>query len=216
MEAYVKADVGFEKKTLSVGDILADHATIKDAYIDVHSFKEVKIDTIITSAPFITARQAELPDSMKNQQLIRLKVQIGPGIKPGLVSETIRVRYTDSARPESKLYIYGIAVKDIDVTPLALTYIVVDTEVGERPQSRTLTVTNRVPDTKVKILKVSDPGGLLDYKVTEVDPGRTFKVIATLNEAKLAAGATIASNMIIGTDYPAMSEIKIPFRIERK
>jgi hypothetical protein len=216
VEAYIKADVGFEKTTLSVGDILADHQTIKDAYIDVRRFTGVQIDTIITSAPFITARQVELPDTAKDDQQIKLEVLIGPGIKPGLISETIRVKYKDSARPESKLYIYGIAVKDIEVTPLALTYIVLDTAVGEKPQSRTLKVTNHVPDTDVKILKVSDPGGLLDYKVSEVESGRTFNVIATLNEAKLAAGATIASNVIITTDYPAMPEIKIPFRIERK
>lgn len=216
MEAYVKSDVGFEKTTLSVGDILADHQTIKDVYIDVRGFKGVEIDTIITTAPYIKARQVALPDTAKNDQRIRMEVLIGPGLKPGLISETIRVKYKDSARPESKLYIYGIAVKDVDVTPLALTYIVVDTAVGGKPQSRTLTVTNRVPDTSVKILKVSDPGGLLDYKVTEVEPGRTFKVIATLNEAKLAAGATIASNVIIATDYSSMAEIKIPFRIERR
>lgn len=201
---------------MSVGDVLADHQTIKDAYIDVRGFKGVQIDTIIATAPFITARRVELPDSAKNDQRIKLEVQIGPGLKPGLLSETITVKYTDSARPESKLYIYGIAVKDIEITPLALTYIVPNTAVGEKPQNRTLTVANHVPDTDVKILKVSDPGGLLDYEVTEVEPGRTFKVIATLNEAKLAAGATIASNIIIGTDYPAMAEIKIPFRIERK
>ena len=216
VEAYVKADVGFEKNTLSVGDILADQKTIKDTYIDIHGFTGVQIDTIITSAPYIRAWRVENPDSAKNDQRMKLEVSIGPGLKPGLVSETVTVKYKNPERPESKLYIYGIAVNDVEVTPLALTYIVLDTAVGKKPQSRYLTVTSHKPDTDLKILKVSDPKSLLDYTVTEIEPGQKFKVTATLNEAQLASGAMIASNVVIETNQPSQAEIKIPFRIERK
>jgi len=216
IEAYVKADVGFEKSTLSLGDILADHKTTKDVYIDVHGFVGVQVDTIITSAPFVTARVVSDADSVKSTQRMKLEVDIGPNLKPGLFSETVTVKYTDPGRPESKLYIYGIAVKDIEVSPLALTYIVLDTAVSEKPQTRVLTLISHQPDTDVKILKVSDPGGLLNYAVSEVDPGQKYKITATLDETKLASGATIASNVIIATDQPEQAEIKIPFRIERR
>lgn len=215
IEAYVKADVGFEKSTLSLGDILADHKTIKDAYIDVRNFVDVKVDTIITSAPYVTARVVSTPDSVVATKRMKLEVTIGPGLKPGLFSEWLTVKYTNPERPESKMYIYGIAVRDVEVTPLALTYIVLDTAISEKPQTRILTVTSHQPDADVKILKVSDPGGLLSYDVSEVEPGQKYKITVTLDETKLAPGASIASNVIISTNQPEQAEIKIPFRIER-
>jgi hypothetical protein len=174
------------------------------------------VDTIITSAPFVSARIVSNPDSVKATQKMTLEVSLGPGLKPGLVSETVTVKYTDPNRPESKLYIYGIAVKDVEVSPLALTYIVLDSAVGEKPQTRALTVLSHKPDTDLQILKVSDPGGLLKYDVSTVEPGQKYRVLVTLDETKLAPGATIASNVIITTNQPEQAEIKIPFRIERK
>jgi len=174
------------------------------------------VDTIITSAPYVKARVVGNPDSVQITQRMELEVTIGPGLKPGLLSETIEVKYTDPNRPVSKLYIYGIAVKDIEVSPLALTYIMPTSEAGDKPQKRVLTVTSHRPETDMKIVKVSDPGGLLTYEVTEVEPGQKYKVYATLNDTKLASGATIASNVIIETNQPEQAEIKIPFRVEKR
>jgi hypothetical protein len=216
IKAYVKADVGFEKRTLSLGDILADHKTTEDVYIDVHGFVGVQVDTVITSAPWVTARVVSNADSVKKNQRIKLEVNIGPDLKPGLFSETVRVKYTDLNRPESKLYIYGIAVKDIEVNPLALTYIVLDSAISEKPQTRVLRVISHQPDTDVKILKVGDPGGLLSYDIKEVDPGQKYKITVTLDETKLAPGPNVSSSVIIATNQPDQAEIKIPFRIERR
>ncbi len=156
------------------------------------------------------------PDSAKITQRIKVEVDIGPNLKPGLISETVTAKFTDPNRPESKLYIYGIAVKDIEVSPLALTYIVQDNMSDKKYLTRVLKVISHMPDTDVKILNVSDPDGLLTYDVSEVEPGQKYTVTATLDETKFTSDGTVSSDVIITTNQPDQAEIKIPFRVERK
>lgn len=164
----------------------------------------------------LTAERGEDPDTLKSNQRIKIDLAIGPGFEPGLLSESITVYYSDD-RPSSQLYLYGIVVEDIQVTPLALVYIMPDSPEDEtRSESRTLKVTSNLESPALEIVDVSDPAGLLDYTVTEIEPNKSFEIEAVLKPTDLADDAAIASNVIITTNHAEQQTIKIPVRVERK
>jgi len=164
----------------------------------------------------ITAELGEDPDTLKSQQRLKIDIAIGPGFDPGLLSESITVYYSDG-RPSSQLYLYGIVVEDIQVTPLALVYVVPDSSADvAAPKSRTLKVKSNMENLVLEIVDISDPAGLLDYTITEIEPNKTFEIEAVLKPTALADDAAIASNVVITTNHAEQKTIKIPLRVERK
>lgn len=216
VEAFVKPDISFETATLSLDNVLASQKTFRETYINLAGFTGVTIDSIVSTSPLVSAELGEAPDTMENDQRVKLDVAIGPGLEPGLLSESITV-FFGGGRPSIQLYLYGIIVEDIQVTPLALVYVIPEsTADGSWPKSRTLKVTSNLENLDLELLKVSDPAGLLDYRVTEIEPNKTFQITATLKPIELAHEASVASQVNITTNHDVQKTIKIPVRVEHQ
>jgi len=212
----VEAEVGFETSSLSIGDVLASKGLVQVTTLDLGKDTTVQIGEITTSSPLVKARLIEGIDTTISSAQRKLEITIAPGLTAGLLSEKVTVRFKDDVRPASILYLYGIVVNDIEVMPLALAFVVSDSVPRQGNPSRSIRVTNKRQDPPVEVLGANDPGGLFTLTVVEKQRGQQYDVIATLGKVELAPGAVLSGNVVITTNHPGQSEIKIPYRIERK
>ena len=210
----MESDVGFETTSLSIGDVLSTKGTVQETSLDLGSDVPIEIADITTSSPFITARAIDGTDSTVKATQRKLEITIAPGMPAGLLSEKVTVRFKDDVRPASVLYLYGIIANDVDVTPLALAYVVSDSL--KKNPSRSVRLVNKRQDPPLEVLGATDPGGLLTVTIVESQKGQKYEVVASVGNVELAPGAVLSGNVVITTNHPAQREIKIPYRIERK
>ncbi len=216
VEAFIKVEAGFETSSLSVDNVLADARTVKETYIELRGFKGVEVDSITSSNDLIKARVVEPPGAPGSEQRLKVEVVLEPGLKPGLLSETVTVYFKNDERPESQLYLYGIVVRAVEVTPLALVYVIDDSTPNDQNLVQTLTVKSHDENSPLEIVNVSDPADMLEYDVIEVEPKKVFDIKVKLSPIELTPGAALASDVVITTNHPGRKEIQIPVRVERK
>lgn len=214
---YVKAfvvapDVGFENFSLNVGSLRTHGQVVKEAYVTTGKHKALRIEDITTSSEFITARHVEPPDTARDGRF-KIEVTIGPGLPPGLLSETVTVSFVNDLRPRAQLYVYGLIVEDVEVTPLTLTYVIPDSAGDSRNLSRTLTVTNHNEQLPLEILDVRTQDDCLDFYITPVKPGQSFIVTATAGDALQSVDSTTRNTIVITTNNPDYGVLEVPFSV---
>ena len=145
-----------------------------------------------------------------------MAVTVGPDVVDDLLNGHVTVYLSNYRRPHSRLYIYGLVVNDIEVTPQKLTFIVTDNAFSEQHLTRTMTVTNYHTDLPLEIVGVRDAQGFFEYRI---DPGRAENeriVTVSGTEAMLKVDKDMRSEIIISTNNPDQRLVKIPFEVKRK
>ncbi len=214
--ATIKIDVGVEDITINMGNVLSQSRTVKDVYVELEDQKNVVVSDITSSSDFISAEEIRPADTTAPRDSLHFQITIEPGLKPGLLSDDVVVGFKDDVRPRLKLYMYGIIVDEIEVTPLRLNYIVSGEVLDTANQTRKLTVINYVDSLPLEIIDVNTPGKQLDFNVSPVDPGKKYEIMATANDKIMAVDSTLDSRIVITTNNPNMRLIKIPFTVVRK
>jgi hypothetical protein len=216
VEATVEVDVGFEDTSLNFGNIRRRGQATKDAYVSLRGFRDVGIDSISTTSSYIQAEEVPCTDSIKCHNKLKVAVTVGPDIDDDLLNGHVTVYLSNYRRPNSRLYIYGLVVDDIEVTPQKLTFIVTDGEFADQHLRRTINVTNYHTDLPLEIVDVTDAQGFFECRI---DPGRTKneRLVTVMGTDKMmTVDKDMRSEIIISTNNPDQRLVKIPFEVKRK
>jgi len=213
VEAFVKADVGFEEYNIHVDNIRSNDQVVKEAHIALGDLDNIEIAEITTSSEFIKARQLPSSDTLQGQKRIKIEITIGPGLKAGLLSESVTVRFKDDIKPKAQLPLYGVVVDDVEVTPLTLTYVITDSINDPAKLLRRLVITNYREDQPLEIGEVRDPGNYLDLFVRPMDAGKKFEVTVKMKEPPPSVDSVLSGEILINTNSQKQPVVKVPYRI---
>jgi hypothetical protein len=174
------------------------------------------VEKIVSSSEFIAAREVKPDDSTAQEDSVHFEIIIGPGIKSGLLSEQVVISFKDDVRAPAKIFVYGIVVDDIEVSPLKLTYVVTGDSLQREHMSRKLTVTNYDEDHPLEIIDVTTPGDFLDMTVKTLEDGRQMEITAVATEKVLGIRDELDNKIHIITNNPDMRIVKVPYTVVRR
>jgi hypothetical protein len=211
--------VEFDFKTtrLSFGKVSKDESVTKKAVLQILNPKETKIVGIETSSPFIRAEQGPVSSEEGYEEGVEIEVTLEPGLPPGKIHETVTVSSNLASKPEAKLYLAGLIVGDVEVTPDMLRFMYKESQGAEKQiLQHKLQIRNRSAEKTLKILKVQDPKNMLELALATIEEGRQYELTATLKNEALSVKGDTAGQLIITTNDPEQSEITVSYRVMRR
>lgn len=215
VKAFVEVVFGFESSSLRIGDIHKEESVTKTAFIQVKDKEVTKITDIITSSPFITAREVNYTDTIGANEKFKIEIAVSPGLPIGRIRETITVRSNLEQRPETKLGLYGNVIGDVEVKPASLSFAVRDSEDPQLRQTKKLIITNHQKDNPLEILNVYDPDNYLELEVRTKEKGSKFELQVILKGKELLKGNKFGGTIIITTNNPDEKKIVVPYKLYR-
>jgi len=215
VKAFVEVVFGFESSSLRIGNIHKEESVTKTAFIQVKDKEVTKITDIITSSPFITAREVNYTDTIGANKKFKIEMTVSPGLPIGRINETITVRSNLEQRPETKLGLYGNVIGDIEVKPKSLSFAVRDSEDPQLRQTKKLIITNHQKDNPLEILNVYDPDDHLELEVRTKEKGSKFELLVILKGKELLKGDKFGGTIIITTNNPDEKKIVVPYKLYR-
>jgi hypothetical protein len=163
---------------------------------------QIHIEKIKSGNPLIRATAQSVKENNKDIPVI--KVQIGPGLPLGKLSETLTV-FTDSSKyPRISIRVYGEIVGNISVTPGKVDFGFFE---KESPPIKQVTIAMEKPDEKFSILGIEDTSGILGHNLTTIADGLKYQL--SINVLPEFDKTMINTSILILTNYPGEEKIKV-------
>jgi hypothetical protein len=176
---------------------------------------------ITSSSPFITAKQTD-----SDSNWITIDVTMIPGLPAGAIMESIVAHSNNDSFPEAKLKVSGSILGDVSISPEALMLYVAERGKADKSTTRSLIITNHLPDKPLTSIAAYDPDDRLILEIAAYDPddrlilemetieeGLKFKLTATVKNEFLNTTTTLAGKIIVTTDNPTARELSAIYRI---
>jgi hypothetical protein len=163
---------------------------------------------ITSSSPFITAKQTD-----SDSNWITIDVTMIPGLPAGAIMESIVAHSNNDSFPEAKLKVSGSILGDVSISPEALMLYVAERGKADKSTTRSLIITNHLPDKPLTSIAAYDPDDRLILEMETIEEGLKFKLTATVKNEFLNTTTTLAGKIIVTTDNPTARELSAIYRI---
>lgn len=212
MTAFVDVIFDFVSYALAMGKVRQDETVSKSAFLQIKDMDKIKITDIKSSSEFITVEHVPNADLLEENQL-EYKVTLSPGLPIGRINEEITVRSNSEERPEAKLRLSGSIVGDVEASPEAIRFTLMDTTFTTPRQSKYAVIMNHRKELPLEVLEVSDPDNKLDLELKTMIPGEKFQVTATPTEAAMRSQSNLKGKILVKTNNPDQPEVSIDYHV---
>jgi hypothetical protein len=139
-------------------------------------------------------------------EAIKLQATLSSKQMRGKVRKSLFVQSNDPQDAQRVLYITGMVIPTIDVSPVALDLGPVDKNVGA---TRTVQLTSHFPDRTFHVTDVvSENPNAVSVRYDEIEKGKTYQLV--IDVAKQSISQEIKSSVRVKTDDEEWKEIRIP------
>jgi hypothetical protein len=215
IEAFVEVEFDFTSYVLDFGTISDKDTVTKSVFLSIKNPQEAKITDITTSTPFIVARQVGPVDMDSGRAEIEITVL--PGLPYGRINGTVTVHSNLESKPQANLRIMGRVIGDVEVTPDVLFFTFRGSkEITDRELQKRLMITNRSKERSLKILGIADPDGRMDIELKMLREGQQYQADVTLKRQVLEGKMPLNGFVVINTDNPKQSEIKVRYTVVKR
>ena len=177
---------------------------------------DLKITSVTTSRPdLIVAKAVPLTDEdhkqMKFKGGFRIDITVKPGMPQGQFHDEIVIQTDHPARPELKVSVAGNVSGAISVVPDRLRWPNVIGKTGDTKQLKLMVRGDRA--TKFEVSHKPDKVEVAIAPPAEAAAAKAGFYIMTVTVPPGTASGAVNDDIILKTDHPKVSEVKIPVNI---
>ncbi len=208
--AQVEVDFGFELSALKVDDLKKGQGATKSAYLFAKNIQNTKIDSIVSSSPYISARLAENPAQLEENKF-KVEIDISRDIPVGRLNETVTVYSNRETNGKADLRIYGEIIGDIEVRPLSFNFVFSDKKTENNPKK--ISVINHRDDLPLEIKRVFDTQDMLVIETDVLVEGKQMEIFARPLDKFITEKGRFPGNIIIETNNPGQRSVSVNYVI---
>lgn len=213
--AYIKVEFDFEQAHLNFGKIDRDETVSKSAVIKILDPDNTRITGITTSSPLVQAVQSEDPSGGKSGE-VEVEITLLPGLPPGRLNESVVAESNLESCPTARLRVTASVLGPIEIKPevIRLACSSADTADEELPQ-QSIEIRSRSSETALEILEIEDPQNRLEFALSTIEEGRSYRLTAKARREALPSEGGLAGAIRIVTNVPEQSEVTVRYTIVR-
>jgi hypothetical protein len=213
VSANIRVDFQFYPAVLKFEKINIHEESTQTASFYIFDPTQNDIADITSSSSLITAKQ--LPPSTEDMTTGRIPIEVTvlPGMPLGNFNESITITSKQQDVPPAVLQLSGSIVGELEVIPGSLRFLVDLARGLKYVRGQTVTVVNRTPDQKLKLVEVRDLNDSLDLVTRTLQEDQMFEINATIKQKVLDKGENVSGDILIQTNNAQLKEVKIPYRV---
>ncbi|PKK84095.1 MAG: hypothetical protein CVT49_05585 [candidate division Zixibacteria bacterium HGW-Zixibacteria-1] len=213
--ADIEVEFDFETAFIRYGAVNKDKGASKTDFILIKDPNLTKIDSIVTSSKFVKAEIVNKSAAVAGKK--ELEITLLPGMPIGNLNEMISVYSTLPSKPKIVLNINANVIGDVEVDPMAMTFVISDSNTVLGNQLFTVNIDSHMKDgQRLEILGVTDSDSLLDIKQRTITDGQKYALEITPDIAKLPEEQRFEGHIAITTNSVDQKEIDVTYMIVRR
>ena len=213
--ANIEVEFDFETSFMRFDVVNKDVGATKTNRILIKNPDETRIDSIVTSSRFVTAKLVDDPANF-NPGKRELEIKLLPGLPLGNMNESIAVYSNLSGKPRLTLNVNANVIGDVRVDPMAITFVISDSGTVLGNKLYTVKIESYMNGKNLEILGVTDSDSLLDITKKTITDGHDYNLEITPDLKKLPEEQRREGHITISTNSDVQKNIDVTYLIVRR
>jgi hypothetical protein len=211
ISAVVEVEFGFDQYFLDMGRIRNGQAESRTVALMLKDISKRQLLEISSQSPHVTARVVGSPAGSEGR--LEVEVAVGPEMPPGRINETVTARVTDGSYPVAALLVSGNVVGNVEVIPETVRFVLDTSSSGTEQSSQMVRVVSTQEGASLRLLGIRDLNDLLAFEIETLVADKQYAITMKPRKNVAEQGRDVSGVVIILTDDPIQSEVRVPYGI---